>query len=138
MRPRVTEGHACFDGVDRGSCWRRDVDPEVEALRVAVSVPRVVEVGANRVLAVEGLDGPAVPGMDPVVVADGADLGEGGSRLLGPEAAGVRAATKPKTAETMAAEAMIGLLRLLICAVLVSMAPPSSGAQTGLTVRTAA
>ena len=70
------EGHACLDGVDPGPGGRGDVDPEVEALGVAVSVPRVVQIRADRVLAVEGLDGPAVARVDAVAVADGAALRE--------------------------------------------------------------
>jgi hypothetical protein len=70
------EGLAFLDRVDGGARGRRDVDPEVEALRVPVPVARVVQVRPDRVLPTEGLDGPAIRGAQRMAVSDCAVLRE--------------------------------------------------------------
>ena len=122
----VVDDHASRGNcVDRGSVGSRDIDAEMKVVS-----PWIVQVPADRVLTIEGLDRPSVRGAYRGPVADGSGLRQfglcglpaGGGRRVGREA--------EKEGGARTAEAMIGLLRLLICAVLVSMPPPSWGPQT--------
>src|SRR6266487_2465373 len=70
------EDFPSLDRVDGRSIGSRDVDAEMEALGISVSVAWVVEVATNWMLAVEGLDRPSVRGANRRAMRHGAGLRE--------------------------------------------------------------
>jgi hypothetical protein len=68
-----------LDCIDARSVRRRDVDTEMEALGVAVAIAGVVEVGADGMLSIEGLDRPSVRRPNSVTVSDSSSLRERGA-----------------------------------------------------------
>src|SRR5437016_6578198 len=67
------------DGVDRSAVRSRDVDAEVEGVRTGIAGPWVVQVPTDRVLPIERLDRPSVPGANSGAVRDDASLRERGA-----------------------------------------------------------
>jgi hypothetical protein len=70
---------SCLDRVNGCSVTGGDVDAEMEAVRMAISIAWVVQVSPDRMLAIERFEGPAVRRTDLALVAEDASLSEMGT-----------------------------------------------------------